>query len=108
MGMYDAGLPKKSVPNGLPLGAVMTMPEIGPLVTLGDGSQWLKSGYLLPKAGYEAAAKVVALGGHIFSWTASAALATGTTGIATNGTGTYVICFGDAANVYVSTDYGVT
>ena len=108
----QAGLPQtQQTSGGLPLGALMALPSAGMLQTLSDGSKWLRTGVIVAKSVAPTAALVETLRAHQFSESASSALpSVAASFLVTNGSGTYVVGYGsgDATNVYVSTDYGVT
>lgn len=109
MSLMNAGLPnqpEKQLSVGVPVGAYEFMPSPTPLITMADGSQWLREGLVLPSASYPAAARVEHLRAHLFtqsSFTPSGACSS----IATNGAGVFVACFG-SAQIHSSTDNGAT
>lgn len=91
-----------------PVGSFMPSPIANALLTLADGSQWLRAGLALAAAGYVQAATVAHLRAHRFTRTATQASAL-VSALATNGSGTFVaVVPGDATNVYTSTDGGQT
>ncbi len=108
----QAGLPQApQSAGGTPIGFVMGLITNGVLQRLGDGSLWLRTGFIIAKALAPLGAACEYLRAHIFSESASAAPALPSALFCcTNGAGTYVIGFGavDATNVYVSNDYGAT
>lgn len=110
MGVLDAGLPKESSVSAVPpIGSLMAAMDAGYRFRLADGSEWLRSGVVVPAGNYPVAASLPQLRAHIFTASVSTAPTAGLTGIATNGSGTWVAAFGFVTtDVYVSTDDGVT
>lgn len=90
-----------------PIGDQKLMAPRGTIITLGT-QEWLRSGFLASAASYPAAAAVDNLRAHSLTETASAAPGAAMTSIATDGASTFVIAYGSTAQVYTSTDGGVT
>ncbi|RZJ12080.1 MAG: hypothetical protein EOP39_04645 [Rubrivivax sp.] len=89
----------------LPIGSQMDLSVALPVASMGDGSEWLKTGILVAAASYPQAAALTQLQANTTTVSASGSAANGHS-IATNGTGTYVAVDGSA--IYVSTDGGAT
>lgn len=90
-----------------PVGTMLAMPARAALLTLGDGSKWLRSGYLALAASYPTAAALQHMRAHSFSATATVLGSNGLS-LATNGTGTWVIVRASASTISYSTDNGQT
>lgn len=90
-----------------PIGSQQLMAQRAPLITLGT-QEWLRSGFLASAASYPAVAAIDHLRAHNLTETTSAAPGGTASSIATNGTSTFVIGYGSTAQVYTSTDSGVT
>lgn len=103
----QAGLPQPPAAPGLPIGYTAVMPNIGPTVTLGDGSVWVRSGIIVPSGSYPAATKVPTLRAHDVSLTTTGGPAN-VSGLATNGNGTFVAASGSTTQVHQSSDGGAT
>lgn len=88
-----------------PIGSMQAMPARAALLTLGDGSKWLRSGYLAPAASYPTAAALQHMRAHSFSDATGGAACFG---LATNGAGTWVATRPTSTSVSVSTDNGQT
>lgn len=91
-----------------PIGDQKLMARRAPRIFDGAGHEWLLTGFLLPSSGYAAAAALDHLRAHNLTASASAAPGGVMTSIATDGASTFVLAYGNATNVYVSTDGGVT
>lgn len=92
---------------GMPVGSFSYAPIDNPLLTMADGTQWLRSGLAVASAGYPVAASLVHMRAHRF--TRAATQISSISAIATDGAGTFVIAAsGDSTNVFVSTDNGQT
>lgn len=89
------------------VGAMRFFPESGNSITFQDGSEWLKTGLVKNKTGYNIASITPSL--QVLGIASTGTVPTGITDWAHNGSGTIVVVTGsDATNVHVSTDYGVT
>ena len=93
--------------GGQAIGHYNAMPSNNALLTMADGSQWLRGGLLLPAASYSEAASVAHLRAHQF--TPANTQATAATSIATNGAGTFVVVSPQGGTyLYVSYNHGQT
>lgn len=108
MSALNAGLPKPAAINtAFPVGDLAPKSGQSALLTMRDGSQWLRTGAVIPRAGYPDAAAVEHLRAHIFT-EITGATAIAATGVATDGNGTFVVAYNSTTQVLVSNDYGAT
>ena len=93
----------------MPIGSAMLMQAGNNLVTMADGSVWLRTGVLAPAASYPLAAQREHLRAHSFGSISPGGSGAGTVRrVATDGAGRYMIADGDTVNVRMSADYGAT
>lgn len=95
--------------GGVPIGASMLSQPGQNLMTLGDGSVWLRAGVLAAASLYPAAAQLTFLGAHGFtSRAAGAGVGSTQRRLATDGNGRYMLTDGDNSWVRMSNDRGKT
>lgn len=104
--IYSKGLPQVGAPQ-YPVGYSTALPLLAPLASMADGSVWLRTGVVVSKAPYPEASRLTYMRAHTFSEVTNAAVGA-VTDIATNGSGTWVLCIGSTTAVYSSTDNGQT
>ena len=93
----------------MPIGSAMLMQAGNNLVTMADGSVWLRTGVLAQAASYPLAAQREHLRAHSFGSISPGGSGAGTVRrVATDGAGRYMIADGDTAYVRMSSDYGAT
>lgn len=89
------------------VGSMRLFPESGNSITFQDGSEWLKTGLVKNKTGYNIASITPSL--QVLGIASTGTVPTNIIDWAHNGSGTIVAVTGsDVTNVHVSTDYGVT
>jgi hypothetical protein len=94
----------------LPIGAAMDHIDSFDILQMGDNSEWLRAGAFVSAASYPVAASLKHLKAISFNRVTPAATGPVPSRVATNETGTFVVCgtHGQGTNVQVSTDNGNT
>jgi hypothetical protein len=108
----SAGLPQQAASGFSPVGSFQIFPDLGSIIRLADGSEWLRTGLSVPFATkYAQCAKLeyAKVYGSLIASALPVSIGTATAGqveIASNGAGTIVIAYGSTSQVLVSTNGG--
>ena len=93
--------------GGIPVGATMRHPDLAPLLTLADSSEWLRAGAFASASSYPRAAALAHLRGISVN-RINATFGASSVAAASNGSGTILANPASATNIDRSTDGGVT
>lgn len=97
---------RSTLGGGLPIGTQLPLTDLGPTITLGDNSTWLRSGVLTTPA---SAPQLAAISGYrVCGQPMTTAPAQAVLQVAGNGSGTYVAVLANGSSLAVSTDNGAT